>query len=55
MVHCPSSFLALQHTTLNYVTFETEQVETFGKGKPYTTVEKVETPLEYPQYQEKLR
>ena len=42
-------------TTLLYTTFENKEVETFGKGKPYTTVEKVETPIKYSQYQERLR
>ena len=42
-------------TTLLYTTFENKEVETFGKGKPDTTVEKVETAIKYPQYQERLR
>ena len=54
-VHCSSSLQALKDTTLNYVTFETRDVETPGKGKPYTTLEKMETPLEYTHYQDKLR
>ena len=42
-------------STLNYVTFETKSVETFGKGKPYSAVEKVETPIKYSEFQVKLR
>ena len=55
LVHCHTSYSALRDSTLNYVTFETKNVETFGKGKNYTYVEKVETPVKYIEFQHKLR
>ena len=35
----------MKDSTLTYVKFETTEVETYGKGKPYTRTEKVETEL----------
>ena len=55
MVYCHSSFAALSNSSLNYVTFESRSVETFGKGVPYSTMEKVETPTNYAQFVEKFR
>ena len=42
-------------TTLTYVKFETTEVETYGKGKSYTRVEKVETELSLSEFLESFR
>ena len=42
---CSTAALALTDSTITYVKFETIEVETYGKGKPYTRTEKVETEL----------
>ena len=55
MLRCPTSAATLGKSTLNYVTFETRSVETFGKGVPFTTMEKVETPTDFPQFLQKFR
>ena len=55
MVNCPTSSAALFNSTLNYVSFESRSVETFNKGVPYTTMEKVETPTNFAQFLEKFR
>ena len=55
MLHCPTSFTALTGSHLNFVTFEKRNVETYNKGKPYSTIEKVETPMDYLQFMQKLR
>ena len=55
MLHCPTSAAALSNSTLNYVSFETRSVETYDKGVPFTTMEKVETPTEFLQFLQKFR
>ena len=40
---------------MSYVTFEQREVETFGKGKPFSRQEKVESLLSYDEFQVKLR
>ena len=42
-------------TTLTYVKFETTEVETYGKGKSYTRVEKVETELSLSEFLKSFR
>lgn len=55
MLHCPTSEPVLSKATLNYVSFETRSVETYGKGVPFTTMEKVVTPTEYFEFLRKFR
>ena len=55
MVSCHTSFNALWDSTMSYVTFEQREVETFGKGKPFSRQEKVESLLSYDEFQVKLR
>ena len=55
MVHCPTSYQALMNSTLNWVKFEAREVETYGKGKPFSRQEKVESLISYAEFQEKLR
>ena len=55
MVYCHTSFNALMDSTLNYVTFEQREVETYAKGKPFSRQEKVESLLSYHEFQVKLR
>ena len=43
------------NSTLSFVTFEAREVETYGKGKPFTRQEKVESLISYAEFQEKLR
>lgn len=47
MVQCETTSLAMKDSTLTYVTFVQRDVETYGKGKPYTRMEKVETEVSY--------
>ena len=42
---CKTAASGLVDSTLTYVTFETSEVETFGKGKTYQRTEKVESEL----------
>ena len=42
---CATAGRNLANNTLSYVKFETTEVETYGKGKTYTRIEKVETEL----------
>ena len=57
MLNCPTSYTELSRTgsTLNFVTFEMKDVDNFGKGKPYKTLVKVATPLDYYQFLQKFR
>ena len=50
-----STFNSLMNSTLNFVSFEAKEVETYGKGKPFSRQEKVESLISYPVFQEKLR
>ena len=43
--NCPTTSSALENSTLTHIKFETTEVETYGKGKSYTRIEKVETEL----------
>ena len=54
MVYCHTSFQALINSTLNWVKFEAREVETFGKGKPFSRQEKVESLISYADFQERL-
>ena len=55
LVHCDTTYTALTGSYLNFVSFEKRNVETYNKGKPYSTIEKVETPMDYLQFMQKLR
>ena len=55
MVYCHTSYNPLMGSTLNYVSFEQREVKTYGKGKPFSRQEKVESMIGYPEYHEKLR
>ena len=57
MLNCPTSYTELSRTgsTLNFVTFEMKDVDNFGKGKPYKTLVKVATPLDYYQFLHQFR
>ena len=55
MLYCSTSEPVLRKSTINYVTFETRKVETYGKGVPFTTMEKVETPTDYFEFLQKFR
>ena len=52
---CHTAVTALKDSTLTYITFETSEVETHGKGKPYTRVEKVGSELQLEEFVAKLR
>ena len=55
MLNCPTSYDILAGSNFNFVTFEMRDVDTFGKGKPYKTLVKVMTPLDYFQFLPKFR
>lgn len=55
MLNCPTSYNILAGSNFNFVTFEMRDVDTFGKGKPYKTLVKVTTPLDYFQFLQKFR
>ena len=55
MLNCPTSYNILAGSNFNFVTFEMRDVETFAKGKPYKTLVKVGTPLDYYQFLQKFR
>ena len=42
-LHCPSAASVMKNMQLAFVTFESKDVERFGKGKPYKRVEKIMT------------
>ena len=50
MVYC-----VFKDSTLTYVDFEQREVETFGKGQPFSRMEKVETELSYDAFILKFR
>ena len=53
--NCSTASTALIESTLTYVRFETTEVETYGKGKSYTRVEKVETELSLSEFLKSFR
>ena len=55
MVQCETTSLAMKDSTLTYVTFVQCDVETYGKGKPYTRMEKVETEVSYEMFVSQFR
>ena len=55
MVQCETTSLAMKDSTLTYVTFVQRDVETYGKGKPYTRMEKVETEVSYEMFVSQFR
>ena len=52
---CPSADSLTEDMTLGFVTFESKEVDTFGKGKPYKRIEKVVTDYHVEEYTEFLR
>ena len=42
-LYCPSADPATKDLLLGFVTYESKDVETFGKGKPYARMEKIVT------------
>ena len=55
MVFCETVSNTLKDSTMTYVTFEQRDVETFGKGKPFSRMEKVETQVSYESFLSKFR
>ena len=45
VMFCSSVETQLRDTTLKFIVFEDREVETFGKGKPFKRMEKVENLL----------
>ena len=52
---CPSADSLTEDMTLGFVTFESKEVDTFGKGKPYKRIEKVVTDYHVEEYTEHFR
>ena len=53
LTHCPSS--STDNLRLDFITYESKEVETFGKGKPFKRVEKVATNYEFKEFMEAMR
>ena len=47
---CPSAVSVAENVTLGFVTYESRDVETFGKGKPYKRMEKIVTDYSLEQF-----
>ena len=47
LVFCETVSSDFADSVLTYITFEEREVETFGKGKPFKRMEKVESQLSY--------
>ena len=54
-LYCPSADAATKDVLLGFVTFESKDVETFGKGKPYARMEKIVTDYSFEQFKQMLR
>lgn len=52
---CHTASSALTESTLTYVKFETTEVETYGTGKPYSRMEKIELELSLTDFLESFR
>ena len=51
LIECPSS----SPNNLDFISYETKEVETFGKGKPFSRVEKIATNLSFKDFMAALR
>ena len=47
---CPSAASAIHDLSLGFITYETNEVDTFGKGASFTRVEKVTTDYSYGEF-----
>lgn len=56
-LYCPTADVEqpMEDQKLGFVTFETKEVDTYGKGKPFTRIEKVVTDYELKEFMERLR
>ena len=54
-LHCPSGGPSREDMTVGFVTYETKDVKTFGKGKPYTRMERIVTDYPVDKFEELLR
>ena len=48
--YCHTAGAALVDSTITFVTFESTEVETFGKGTPYTRMDKIENEMELSEF-----
>ena len=55
IMHCQQADELLKDTSLTYIIFELHEVETFGKGKPFSRMEKVELQVSYDTFVSKFR
>ena len=55
MVLCSMVCGSLASSYMTYITYELRDVETFGKGKPFKRMEKVETQIGYESFVSKFR
>lgn len=55
MVFCETASTSLSLSPLTYIVFEESEVETFGKGKPFKRMEKVEKQMSYGSFVAKFR
>ena len=54
-LYCPSAGPAIGDMKIGFVTYETKEVNTYGKGKPYTRMEKIVTDYSFEEYKALLR
>ena len=54
-LYCPSAERALEDLKLGFVTYETKEVDTYGKGKPFTRTEKIVTDYTFDEFKGLLR
>ena len=54
-LYCPSSQDNKDDLMIGFVTYETREVETHGKGKPFTRTEKIVTDYTFDEFVEKMR
>ena len=47
---CHTAAAALVDSTITFVTLESTEVETFGKGKPYTRTDKIENEMDLSEF-----
>ena len=52
---CPSADSVTQNLMVGFVTFESRDVETFGKGKPYKRMEKIVTDYNFDEFTQMIR
>ena len=54
-LYCPSAEPATEDLNVGFITYETKEVDTFGKGKPFTRIEKIVTDYTFDKFRELLR